>query len=159
MPASVYLLMALEASRQLFQKESGAGYLRLSNIHFDQALPLSAFRETDTMVEVQLIAWQLDKANDFVYEIHNLSLRSGHVKVDSRVKSPEFCSFESSIEINGCGKGISLGGLRYQVAKKIHQKATLSSLFFKPVLLPDITRLSGDSHISISRRAELLTHK
>ena len=54
---------------------------------------------------------------------------------------------------------MSLEGLNYQATKVIHEEPALNSLFFKPVLLPDITTLSTAASISVSRCIELLTHK
>ena len=68
-------------------------------------------------------------------------------------------SVESDSEIRPSENVVLLRGMRYQVSKETYQKSALSSLFFKPVLLPDITTLSAAEPMTISRCAELLTHK
>ena len=85
--------------------------------------------------------------------------RSNGGLFEIRVKPSKFCTMESDIEICQSDSMISLKGLRYQAAKVIYQKPATNSLFFKPVLLPDITRVSATAAISFSRCAELLTHK
>ena len=77
----------------------------------------------------------------------------------SHVKPPELGFVESESEIHQFGNIMSLQGMRYQATKFLHEKPALDSLFFKPVLLPDITRLSNAKPMSISRCAQLLSHK
>lgn len=77
----------------------------------------------------------------------------------TRVKPPESGSLESDTEIRQSGKLISLQGIRYRATKVLCRKPPLDSLFFKPVLLPDITRLSPIECMSLSRCAQLLSHK
>ena len=77
----------------------------------------------------------------------------------TRVKPSEVCNVEGDIEISQCGRIISLEGLRYQATKAIPEKPALHPLFFKPVLLPDVTRLLAAAPMSISRCAQFLTHK
>ena len=276
MPAMTYLLMALEAARQISgSKISDADSTRIYNVQFEQHLPLSVFLVTDTAVEVQLIARQMDESN-FSFEIFSqnpadedswtrhchgnfetqavarwttlscqnlindqalleqaqtsrrsvgrglsnlklsqegssgefkcapdtvetcvvhpsafnsildlppMSLLGQNLPVEhqlssiasitvptlrlgaecgqfvTRVKPSEMCNVESDIEISHCGRIISLKGLKYQVTKVIPEKPALHPLFFKPVLLPDVTRLSAAAPMSISRCAQLLTHK
>lgn len=76
-----------------------------------------------------------------------------------RVRPSEFCNVESDIEISQCKRIVSLKGLKYQATQVSLQKPALKSLFFKPVLLPDIERLSAPASMSISKCVELLTHK
>lgn len=77
----------------------------------------------------------------------------------SLFKPFEFYSIESDIEIRQSANIVSLRGVQYRTAKVAHQKPASNSLFFKPVLFPDITRLSAAPPMNISRCAELLTHK
>ena len=76
----------------------------------------------------------------------------------SRVKPSDLGFVESESEIHH-GIVMSLQGMRYQATKLLHPKPALESLFSKPVLLPDITRLSTANSMSISRCAQLLSHK
>ena len=77
----------------------------------------------------------------------------------TRIKTSESGFVESDSEIHQDGKLISLQGMRYQAAKILHREPAPESLFFKPVQLPDITRLSTTEPMSISRCAQLLSHK
>lgn len=88
-----------------------------------------------------------------------LRLGSDYGRFTTRIKPSEFYNVESDIQISQCDRIISLKGLNHQATKLIHQKPALNSLFFKPVLLPDVTRLSVAAPMSISRCAELLTYK
>ena len=76
-----------------------------------------------------------------------------------RVKPPDAGFLESDSEIRQCGNILSLQGIRYRATKILRRKPSLDSLFFKPVLLPDITRLSTIESMNISRCAQLLCHK
>ena len=75
------------------------------------------------------------------------------------VKPPESGFLESDSEIRQSGKLISLQGIRYRATKRLCREPPLDSLFFKPVMLPDITRLTPIESMSISRCAQLLSHK
>ena len=77
----------------------------------------------------------------------------------SRVKPSDLGFVESESEIYQFGTIMSLQGMRYQATKLLHPKPALESLFFKPILLPDITSLSTTKYMSISRCAQLLSHK
>lgn len=276
-PAVAYLLMVLEAARQLLaNRDSDADLIHLSNIRFEQPLPLSTFPEANTAVETQLIARQMDGTDKFAFEIFSqnvadegswtrhcsgnfesqataqppslspwkllhdqpllekarataqsvgvgisnlkLSLEgsSGEFEhgsdgietyavhpsiLDSilglppmsllgqnlpaecrlssiasitapvlrlasdcghfatRVKPSGLYNVKSDVEISQHENFMSLEGLNYQATKVIHEEPALNSLFFKPVLLPDITTLSTAASISVSRCIELLTHK
>ena len=269
--------MALEAARQLCGvRDTDDDSLRISNLHFERQLPLSVFSETDTAVELQLIARRMDRSHKFEFEIFSQNLAdenswtrhcygsletlvlaespilksqkivhdqalldqarafqkgvgvglsnlkmslegssgefehsldeaetyvlhpsvlhsiltlppvstlnqnlpaekdllsitsitvpvsplwssSGRFKV--RVSPLEFCNVESDIEISQCKRIVSLKGLKYQATQLSLQKPALSSLFFKPVLLPDVERLLAVAPMSVSRCVELLTHK
>ena len=86
-----------------------------------------------------------------------LSSSCGHFT--ARVWPSEFCNVQSDIEISQSKGIVSLKGLKYQATRLISQKPARDSLFFKPVLLPNIERLSATAPMSISRCLELLTHK
>ncbi|CAF9930981.1 MAG: hypothetical protein ALECFALPRED_004772 [Alectoria fallacina] len=277
MPAAAYLLMAVEAARQLCgNRNSDADSLCISNVHFDQPLPLSLYSRTDAGPEVQLIARQMDGTDKSAFEIFSQSPADedlwtrhcyGNFETEATAESPilnsqkllhdqvlldhartlghsvgvglnnfklslegssgefersidgvkaypvqpsvlnsilelppisllgqnlpaehhlssiasltvpilrvgsdcgrfvthvkplEFCNVQSDIEISQCKGTISLKGLHHQATKVIHQKPSLNSLFFKPILRPDITRLAATTPMDISRCAELLTHK
>ena len=75
------------------------------------------------------------------------------------IKPSDLGFVESESEIHQSGTIMSLQGMRYQATKLLHPKPSLESLFFKPILLPDITRLSTAKSMSISRCAQLLSHK
>ena len=77
----------------------------------------------------------------------------------THIKPSELGFVESDSDICPFGKLVSLRGMRYEATKMLHQTPPLDSLFFKPVLIPDITRLSTTGPMSISRCAELLSHK
>ena len=88
-----------------------------------------------------------------------LRLGSERGRFATRVKPSKFCNVESDIEIIQYKRAISLKGLRYRAAEVILQKPSLNPLFFKSVLLPDVTRLSAAAPMNISRCARLLTHR
>lgn len=70
MPTTAYLLMALEAARQLSRyKNFDADSISISNVQFEQRLPLSVFSGVDNGVEFQLIAKQTDGTKKFAFEI------------------------------------------------------------------------------------------
>ena len=77
----------------------------------------------------------------------------------TRVKPSSFGFVESDSEIRHFERVVSLKGIRHQVAKVLHQKPAMNPLFFKPVLLPDISSLSATEPMRLERCAELLTHK
>lgn len=70
MPTAAYILMALEAGRQL-QKSDGltTSVLGFSDFVFEDPFPLALFRDTDTMIEFQFIARQIEKDKSFDFEI------------------------------------------------------------------------------------------
>lgn len=77
----------------------------------------------------------------------------------TRVKPPNRGFLESHSEIRQRGSLILLQGIRYRATKVLRRKPPLDSLFFQPVLLPDITRLPTIGSMSISQCAQLLSHK
>ena len=85
--------------------------------------------------------------------------RSSRELFVSRVKPSDLGFVESESEIHQSAIIMSLQGMQYQATKLLHPKPALESLFFKPILLPDITRLSTAKSMSISRCAQLLSHK
>ena len=269
--------MALEAARQLSSnRDSDHDSIRISNIRFEQLLPLSTFTEANTAVETQLLARQIEGTNQFAFEIfsqmladegswtrhcsgnfesqanvqpcvpnsqkllhdqillekaraaaHNVGIGLSNLKlslegssgefergsdsietyavhpsmldyilalppmslldqnlpaeyrlssIDSitapvlrlasdcgnfatRIKSSTHYNVESDVEINQYEGVTSLKGLKHEATKVIHQKPALNSLFFKQVLLPDVTTPLTAASISISRCIELMTHK
>ena len=68
MPTAAYILMALEAARQL-QELNGldTSVLGFSDFVFENPFPLALFRDADTMIEFQLIASQPEKARSFEF--------------------------------------------------------------------------------------------
>ena len=68
-----------------------------------------------------------------------------------------------NIDVCQSNKAIYMEGVEYEATELIRQAPTKSSLFFKPVLLPDITKLdyanSGVKIRTLPELAELLTHK
>ncbi len=84
-------------------------------------------------------------------------LSCGHFTTS--VEPSEMCFVESDCQIRQSKKVMLLKGMRHQAVKVAHQKPAMNSLFFKAVLLPDITTLSAAKPMSISRCVELLTHK
>ena len=69
MPAATYLLMALEAARQLSDnRDTDANSFGLSNVEIFQPLPLSVFSKAETAVEIQLVARQMNESK-FAFEI------------------------------------------------------------------------------------------
>lgn len=77
----------------------------------------------------------------------------------THVRPSEFSHVESDIKISQCKRIVSLKGLKYLATKVSQQKLALNSLFFKPILLPNLERLLAAAPLSISRCVELLTHK
>ena len=70
MPPTVFLLMALEASRQLQTlAASDACSLHLSNVIFDEPMQLDLFSAADSTVEMHLHARQTKETNLYQFEI------------------------------------------------------------------------------------------
>ena len=277
MPPAAYILLALEAARQLSDtRNCNSGSFGLSKVILERQLPLSVFSDTETAVEVQLIARETDTPNTFAFEIffetlaegeswarhcsgyletqtviepsilrfpdlsqdqalmnqvellepnireslsnlklspegsigefkskrrdfddlaadplvlssilrlaplsvmsqrplaecrlsslaslavYNWTQQSSSENFATRVKPPESGFLESDSEIRQSGKLISLQEIRYRATKVLRRKPPLDSVFFKPVMLPDITRLAPIESMSISRCAQLFSHK
>ena len=85
--------------------------------------------------------------------------QSGREYFVSRIKHSDLGFVESESEIHQSGIIMSLQGMRYQATKLLHPKPALELLFIEPTLLPDITRLSTAKSMSISRCAQLISHK
>lgn len=70
MPAAAYILMALEAARQLQELDGlSTSVLSFSKFVFEKPFPLALFRDADTMIEFQLITRQTEKDRSFEFEI------------------------------------------------------------------------------------------
>ena len=67
--------------------------------------------------------------------------------------------FESQIHVSRGEHGLLGGTAQHTAAEIIPAKSIPSSLFFKSVSLPDITRCTGTGDISIEDCIKLLTHK
>lgn len=66
---------------------------------------------------------------------------------------------ESTIKINLDDTVMTLSKVHYKVEHVIEQAPALKSLYFKPVMLPDISTLAALEPLSLSKCLELLTHK
>lgn len=70
MPTAAYILMALEAARQLQElHENGTSTLGFSDFVFEEPFPLALFHDADTVIEFQLISRQTEKDEIFEFEI------------------------------------------------------------------------------------------
>ncbi|KAL8979635.1 MAG: hypothetical protein Q9205_005077, partial [Flavoplaca limonia] len=67
--------------------------------------------------------------------------------------------FESQIHVSHGKHGLLGGTLQYTAAEILPAKPITSSLFFKSVSLPDITKCTGTGDMSIEDCVQLLTHK
>ncbi|KAL8829024.1 MAG: hypothetical protein Q9170_006352, partial [Blastenia crenularia] len=65
----------------------------------------------------------------------------------------------SKIVITGGADNIITARIRYTATELIPPRPTTSSLFFKPVCLPDITKQMDTSELSIQNLVQSLTHK
>ncbi len=109
MPAATYLLMALEAARQLSDNRDTDAYsLCLSNVEIIQQLPLSVFPKADAALEIQLIARQMNESK-FAFEIfsqnsadENLWIRHCHGDFEVRaVADPPVISRQKLLHDQG----------------------------------------------------------
>ena len=71
----------------------------------------------------------------------------------------ETWSLSSDIVVHSDNFCMVLADVCYHVDHLIDQKPDSSSLYFAPILLPDITKLSAAEPMSLSRCLELITHK
>lgn len=77
MPPTIFILMALEASRQLQTlSKSDNTTIHLSEIHFDIPLELTVFTNTDTTVELHFNARQVDESSLFHFEIFSVMAKN-----------------------------------------------------------------------------------
>ena len=113
--------------------------------------PMSVMRQR------HLAEWRLSSLASLT--VSHRPYQSSSENFATRVKPSESGFLESDSEIRQSGKLISLQAIRYRAAKVLRRKPPLDSLFFRPVLLPDITRLSTIKSMSISRCGQLLSHK
>ncbi|KAL8851489.1 MAG: hypothetical protein Q9221_003589 [Calogaya cf. arnoldii] len=65
----------------------------------------------------------------------------------------------SNIEVSDGAQGTLTGVVRYTATEEIPPTPIASSLFFKPIFLPDITKLTGTKQMSLQDCVQLLTHK
>ncbi|CAO1605280.1 hypothetical protein XANCAGTX0491_008801 [Xanthoria calcicola] len=63
------------------------------------------------------------------------------------------------VQVLDGGHGLLAGDLQYTATATIPAMPTASSLFFKPLSLPDITKCTGIKYMSIEYCVQLLTHK
>ena len=82
---------------------------------------------------------------------------SGRFNIDCR--PIEACGLSSNIVVHSDSFCMVLTDVCYRVDHLIDQRPELSSLFFAPVLLPDISKLSSAEPMSLVRCLELITHK
>ncbi|KAL9025098.1 MAG: hypothetical protein Q9180_007727 [Flavoplaca navasiana] len=66
---------------------------------------------------------------------------------------------ESQFHVSHGEHGLLVGTVQYRAAEIIPVKPISSSLFFKSVSLPDITKCTGTGDISIEKCVQLLSHK
>ena len=66
---------------------------------------------------------------------------------------------QSNIEISLGTSPVFFSGICYKVDQRIKASPVLDSLFFTPVIMPDISTLSPSKSISLSRCLKLVTHK
>lgn len=66
---------------------------------------------------------------------------------------------ESTVQINLDGAVMTFSKIKFQVDHLIQQAPALGCLYFKPVVLPDISTLAALEPMSLSKCLELLTHK
>lgn len=66
---------------------------------------------------------------------------------------------QSTIDVNLGNAAIVFSNMHFGVDHLIEQAPALKSLYFKPVMLPDISTLAGSEPISLPECLELLTHK
>ena len=109
------------------------------------------------MSQRHLAEWRLSSLA--LLTVSDRPYQSSSEQFTTRVKPSGSGCLESDSEVCQSGKLISLQGIRYRATKLLRRKRPLDSLFFKPVLLPDITRLSSIESMSISRCAQLVSHK
>lgn len=73
MPPAAFILMVLEAARQMYDVPEGTGSIQLSKVQFKKQLPLDEFARPDASVEIQLIATSDEDSEKFGFEILSCS--------------------------------------------------------------------------------------
>lgn len=149
------LKLSLEGSSGKFEHSSdefGTYVLHPQVLHSILGLPPMSILSQNLPAELDL-----SSITSITVPVAPPSSSCGHFT--ARVRPSEFCNVESDIEISHCKGVILLQGLKYQATQVVFQKPAMKSLFFKPVLLPNIERLSTAAPMSISRCLELLTYK
>ncbi|KAL8994776.1 MAG: hypothetical protein Q9169_005338 [Polycauliona sp. 2 TL-2023] len=91
--------------------------------------------------------------------------------MDVNSKSPDLLTFSidtvatlaggamGKIDISDGSSGVLVGAVQYTAAKVIPPRPVGSSLFFKCISLPDITKLTEAHNLSIEECVQLLSHK
>ena len=81
MPPAVYILMALEAARQMsLATGSDKCCARLIKVYFDDPLPLDHFLTPNTTVEMHLSARQLEEQDTFEFDIFSKSYQQSSLR-------------------------------------------------------------------------------
>ncbi|KAH0544910.1 Type I Iterative PKS [Glutinoglossum americanum] len=83
--------------------------------------------------------------------------RSGRFAIE--VNSGHISGYESNIEMFFGKYFMSISDIRLAATGAVRQKPILKSLFFRQIMLPDITKISGPGQMSLSDCFEMLTHK
>ena len=77
MPPTVFILMALEATRQLrTSSDCDTSYIYLCEVAFEKSLDLALFSNTDTSVETHFNAHQVDESDIFRFEIFSATAKN-----------------------------------------------------------------------------------
>lgn len=82
---------------------------------------------------------------------------SGRFAID--VRPNKIQGGQGTIEMDLNNRTMILSNIQFEVDHLIEQAPALKSLYFKPVLLPDISTLAASEPVSLSKCLELLTHK
>ncbi len=85
------------------------------------------------------------------------SINSGRFAINIDAKNSH--GFEGNIEIRQDDLRISFGGVKYEVDHLLAIEPAPRSLFFKPTLLPDISKLKARETMSLHDCITLVTHK
>lgn len=101
--------------------------------------------------------YKLQYIRSIVSEENTGDIDSGRFAIS--INSTHSFGCQSNIEILQGGVSISLEKLCYEVDKLIEPAPSPKSLFFKPISLPDVTKLSESRSMSILDCLRLVTHK
>ena len=85
------------------------------------------------------------------------TLHTGKFAIEVRASHPY--GGQSNIEICLDEARMSISDVRFEVDQLLNQKPLLKSLYYKPAMLPDISRLSASGPISLSECLDIVTHK